>query len=62
MSKRVVVIGGTGTFGARLVLAGRAEVTGATARGGRLLAWLFGLPTTAVDVPESRGWLVPQTS
>jgi hypothetical protein len=35
----------------RLVLAGRASVTGAASRGARLVARLFGLPTTAADVP-----------
>jgi hypothetical protein len=37
----------------RLVLAGRASVTGAATRRGRLLARLFRLPTTAADVPVS---------
>jgi hypothetical protein len=37
----------------RLVLAGRASVTGATSPSGRLLARLFDLPTTAADVPVS---------
>jgi hypothetical protein len=35
----------------QLVLAGRASVTGAASRFGRFIARLFGLPTTAADVP-----------
>jgi hypothetical protein len=35
------------------MLAGRASVTGAASRRGRVLARLFGLPTTAADVPVS---------
>jgi Domain of unknown function (DUF4166)/Saccharopine dehydrogenase NADP binding domain len=35
----------------RLVLAGRADVTGAASRFGRVLARLFGLPAAAADIP-----------